>query len=492
MIRHNTDIFQIPMTAYIPHAPTPKQFAALLLPHQEVFYGGAAGGGKSDWLLMGALQYVDVPKYSALILRKTLTDADKPGSIMYRAREWLSMTDAVPSGNAWKFPSGAILTFGQLCNIGDAFKYQSAEYQYIGADEITQLNPLDLSYVCRTRLRRTKCPKHKNDPQPDPLCSACLEFAPLSRVPLRIRTASNPGGQFHTAVRDRYRIKKIEGKVTPTGHQLYAGTHPDRPHIPAFIEDNPYLDQAEYNATLEDLGETDPVTFQQIKNGNWGISAEGRFKLGWLKRYEQVGNWFSMGYTKSWREEQLETFMVIDPAASTRNLPGKEEVKKRNPSHSALTVWSINPDGHLMLRKAVRHQKEVPETKKIVKELYAEFPAIMFVGMELSTMSTHLFQIYQNEGMNMRAFTPYTGDKVARSVDASNRMYNGRIWYPKEESAWLTAWEDEIFTWTGDPIETDDQVDCQSYASIYCSERGIHDRKPTSDMAPSMIEAESF
>lgn len=30
---------------YIPHKPTAKQLAFLMLPHKEAFYGGAAGGG---------------------------------------------------------------------------------------------------------------------------------------------------------------------------------------------------------------------------------------------------------------------------------------------------------------------------------------------------------------------------------------------------------------------------------------------------------------
>ena len=79
---------------YIPHDPTPKQLAYLLLPHREAFYGGAAGGGKSDALLMGALQHVDVPGYAAMILRKTLSDLKQPGALLDRAHSWLSNTDA--------------------------------------------------------------------------------------------------------------------------------------------------------------------------------------------------------------------------------------------------------------------------------------------------------------------------------------------------------------------------------------------------------------
>jgi len=45
---------------YIPSQPTAKQIAFLSLPHVEALYGGAAGGGKSEALLMGALQYCEV------------------------------------------------------------------------------------------------------------------------------------------------------------------------------------------------------------------------------------------------------------------------------------------------------------------------------------------------------------------------------------------------------------------------------------------------
>jgi len=43
---------------YIPHEPTEKQALFLLHDHiPEILYGGSAGGGKSDALLMAALQY---------------------------------------------------------------------------------------------------------------------------------------------------------------------------------------------------------------------------------------------------------------------------------------------------------------------------------------------------------------------------------------------------------------------------------------------------
>ena len=60
--------------AFIPIIPEPPQAEFLLAPDREVFYGGAAGGGKSAAMLAGGLQYVDTPGYAALLLRRTYTD----------------------------------------------------------------------------------------------------------------------------------------------------------------------------------------------------------------------------------------------------------------------------------------------------------------------------------------------------------------------------------------------------------------------------------
>jgi len=75
---------------YIPHQPFAKQLAFLMLPHKEAFYGGAAGGGKSDALLSAALQYVDIPGYSAIIFRRTFTDLKLPGALIDRSHSWLN------------------------------------------------------------------------------------------------------------------------------------------------------------------------------------------------------------------------------------------------------------------------------------------------------------------------------------------------------------------------------------------------------------------
>lgn len=117
------------LTKYVPITPTPKQTAALLMNGtREVLYGGAAGGGKSVFQLAAALQFVDIPGYSAILFRKTFADLNLPGALMSMSKEWLM--PFVESGEVkwsekrtmYTFPSGATLSFGYLESDNDCFR----------------------------------------------------------------------------------------------------------------------------------------------------------------------------------------------------------------------------------------------------------------------------------------------------------------------------------------------------------------------------------
>lgn len=222
---------------YIPHAPTAAQWAFLLLDCQEALYGGAAGGGKSDALLMAALQYVDVPGYAALLLRRTYADLEKPGALIPRSHEWLRNTDAHWNGRRWSFPSGAVLDFGYLDNDADKYTYQSSQYQFIGFDELTQFELAWYQYLF-SRKRRLMTMQH---------------------VPTRVRGATNPGGIGHEWVKQRFLIE---------------GPAHGRAFVPAKLEDNPFLDREEYDEALKEL---DPVTRQQLRHGDWTVRPPGIF-----------------------------------------------------------------------------------------------------------------------------------------------------------------------------------------------------------------------
>src|SRR5258708_8403859 len=103
----------LPPKRYCLHVPTPKQLAFLLCPRSEAFFGGAAGPGKTEALLMGALQLVEQPRYSALLLRRTFRQLNQSNSIMNRARQWLANTHAVwqEAHKRFPFPPRPAVTF---------------------------------------------------------------------------------------------------------------------------------------------------------------------------------------------------------------------------------------------------------------------------------------------------------------------------------------------------------------------------------------------
>jgi predicted phage terminase large subunit-like protein len=241
------DIYRITVleNKYIPHKPTPKQEEFLKLLIREAFYGGACGGGKSDALLMAALMFVEIPDYSAILFRRTFRDLALPSALMSRAKEWLMPTDAHWSeiSKCWTFPSGAKLAFGYLAGELDKYSYQSAEFQFIGFDELTQFEQDPFRYMF-SRLRRL---------------SACY-------VPLRMRGASNPGGIGHNWVKQWF---LVEGKTY------------NRRFIPARLKDNPHLDQDAY---IENLNTLDPITRRQYLEGDWTAKhGANKFKREWFK-----------------------------------------------------------------------------------------------------------------------------------------------------------------------------------------------------------------
>ena len=235
-----------------PHKMHPKQAAFLTwTTTREALYGGAAGGGKSDTLLMTALQYVCVPGYSALLLRQTYPQLSGPDGFIDRCNEWLANTGAtyVSTNKRWTFPSGATLTFDHCERDEDRYKFQSFAYHFVGVDELTQWKTDRVyRYVGFSRVRK---------PAPSaslPACPHCGLTA--ADIPLRTRAATNPGGPGNNWVYERFLLDKNE----------------DRKFMPARISDNPSLDSEAY---IKGLQELDAIERARLLDGNWEIREEG-------------------------------------------------------------------------------------------------------------------------------------------------------------------------------------------------------------------------
>lgn len=232
---------------YVPVPPSPKQTAFLALTNREALYGGGGAGGKSWCLLMGALQFADVPGYNALILRRSLTDLKLPDGIISVSKDWLSGTGATYNANdyAWTFPSGAVLQFGYMAQLGSEQRYKSSQFQFIGFDELTEFPWKEQYLYLFSRLRKGKGAGELFGAAPDGLT--------LDDVPLRVRGATNPGGPGSPWVSERF--------VDPDTAT--------RPFMPALMGDNPGIDEDEYRASLAELPEVERL---RMEEGRWDVS----------------------------------------------------------------------------------------------------------------------------------------------------------------------------------------------------------------------------
>lgn len=242
----------------------------------EALYGGAAGGGKSDALLVDAVRYVGRgygTNYKALLLRREFPDLEK--SLIVRSRQLYPILGGVPrnDGKEWRFPGGEVVYFGHAQHERDIEQYQGAEFQFVGFDELTTFTEYQYTYII-SRIRSAR------------------------GVPTRLRAATNPGGVGHDWVFRRFGAwldPKSAVKAEP-GQVLYFVRADDRElvvakgtagaagrtFVPARLEDNKYLSvDGQYERGLAEL---DKVTRERLRNGDWLIqpSKGAYFKRGYF------------------------------------------------------------------------------------------------------------------------------------------------------------------------------------------------------------------
>lgn len=399
------DRLELAWTDYIPVKPTPKQLAFLLLPSLEAFYGGAGGGGKTEALLMAALQYVDTPGYAALLLRRTYADLSQPTALMPRAQEWLARTRAIwrDQDKTWRFPSGATLTFGYMESEDDKWRYQGLQLQFIGWDELTQFTESQYRFLFGW-LRRPEG----------------------SNIPLRMRATSNPGGRGHDWVKQRF---------------ITEGIAEGRPFIPAKYTDNPYLDQEAYERSLAHL---DPITRRQVKDGDWTARQGGsKFRREWF--------------------EVVDVLPIDCRLVRYWDLAATEPRRGSDPDWTAGGKVGLTPSGLIYIAD-MRHMRGTPQTvENLIKQTAALDGKSVAIHMEQEPGSSGVNTIdYYRRLLLGWAFygVKATGSKEERANPVSSQAEAGNIKVVR--GPWIGAFLDEVEAFPGGAH--DDQVDALSGA----------------------------
>jgi len=231
-------------------APTPRQTEFLAANEDEVLYGGAAGGGKSDALIvdaMGLQQHALAnSRYRALLIRQTFPELRElldrthliypnvaPGA-KYMDRPWTE----------WRFPSGAKIILSSCDREQDVYKFQGQEFQWIGIDELGHYpRPFVWEYLTsrlRTSDRDLRC---------------------------YMRATCNPGPKWiqdrwgipdsGDANKQTFEVKLDDGSIVIKKLRF----------IPARLRDNPYLGP-QYEANLQRLPKAERAA---LLDGRWGV-----------------------------------------------------------------------------------------------------------------------------------------------------------------------------------------------------------------------------
>jgi len=161
--------------------PQPRQAIFMARGEDEAFFGGAAGGGKSDVVVVEALRQVTIPNYKGIIFRKTYRQL---GELLEKADKYYPRAFPGARYNSqqsmWRFPSGAKVYFAGMQYTKDKVKWQGWQFDYIAFDELTHFQWEEYSYM----MSRNRA------------------AGPGTRV--YIRATGNPGGVGHGWVKNRF------------------------------------------------------------------------------------------------------------------------------------------------------------------------------------------------------------------------------------------------------------------------------------------------
>lgn len=221
------------------------------------FYGGAAGGGKTEALFQEAIAQIieymqrKVP-VNGIIFRRTFPELERTHIRKFVETIPKELATYNASKHVATFRNGAILEFGHCDHEGDIRNYLSAEYDFICIDELTQLTEYQIKMLL-TRLRTRK-----------------------KGVFTNFFAASNPGDVGHAFVKRLWVSKEFNRDELTAGYKTE-----DFAFIPASIYDNRFLCDADpsYIKRLEALPEKQRRIYLE---GDWDVF-EGQFFNEWRR-----------------------------------------------------------------------------------------------------------------------------------------------------------------------------------------------------------------
>jgi len=252
-----------------------------------LFYGGSAGGGKTDLLL--GLSMTEQER--SIIFRREavqLIGLEERMTSILGSRNGYNGTD-----HLWRLPGEKVLELGSVKEPGDWIKYQGRPHDFKGFDEITHFT--ELQFRTLIGWMRTDNPKVRQrvvaagNPPTEPEGEWVKRFWAAWLDP------NHPNPAKPGELRWYVTNEKGEDQEVPDSTPVMVGgelmTPKSRTFIPSRVDDNLFLMATGYKATLQSLpeplrsqmlrgdfnaGVTDPVW--QLIPTDWVKAAQARWK----------------------------------------------------------------------------------------------------------------------------------------------------------------------------------------------------------------------
>lgn len=211
---------------------------------EELFFGGARYGGKSDFLIGDFLQDVDTygQHWQGIIFRESLTELE---NLIQRSHQIYPRTGAQwkDQKKQWIWPNGACLRMRYFEREADISLYQGHSYSWIGIDELG-----NWAHINNYKLVRT-----------------CLRYSGATIPTKRLRATGNPGGIGQHWIAE-YFIFPAPSGYTPIDDPVTGIT---RMYIPSRVRDNKIGLERDPNYVnkLKDLGS--PALVKAWLEGDW-------------------------------------------------------------------------------------------------------------------------------------------------------------------------------------------------------------------------------
>lgn len=415
-----------------------------------IFYGGAAGGGKTYALLLESLRNIHLKSFGAVIFRRTSKQITNQGGLWDTASELYPHFGGVDrqTNLDWTFKSGMRIKFAHMEHEKNKFDWQGTQIPFIGFDEITHFSRSQFFYM----LSRNRS---------------------MSGIPGYVRATTNPDATSWVAKFIEWWIDQDTGLPIPERDGV----------IRWFIKDD---DTVIWADTKEELIEKYPLTgkfaksftfiHSKITDNKILLDKDPQYlaNLHSLDRVERgrllEGNWKIKAaagmYFKSYWFEHVDVAPRFVKRIRYWDRASTKKTDTNNPDWTAGVLMSIDDRGVFYVEDVKRLQGTPLEVEQAIKNTATQDGVRTQVGLEQDPgqagKSEAQYLARQLAGFNVKIY-PVSKDKVTRATGFSSQSeaLNVKIVHGN----WNTDYINELENFPPDSEnEKDDQVDASSGA----------------------------